>query len=221
MTIRQNLLPIFIKLADRQCLVVGAGSIAADKISLLIEAGARVRVVAPAANARVEELAFAGKIEWAQREFSPDDLADTFLVIAATSDNAVNRAVFLEARNRGILCNSVDDPPHCDFYFPAVVRRGDLQIAISTAGESPALAQRLRQELEACLDESAGDWVHLVGALRRKILAAHPPSEQRKKLLHLLAHTTARELASLFAESSPSESSESNEFLSAGAGAKP
>jgi siroheme synthase-like protein len=221
MTMRQNLLPIFIKLAGRQCLVVGAGSIAADKISSLLEAGARIRVVAPVANPRVKELAHAGKIDWAPRDFSPDDLANASLVITATSDNKVNRAVFLEAQSRGILCNSVDDPPNCDFYFPAVVRRGDLQIAISTTGESPALAQRLRQELETCLDESAGDWVHLVGALRREILAAHPPSEERKKLLHLLAHTTARELALLSAPETPPESSEPTDPRSARAGAKP
>jgi precorrin-2 dehydrogenase/sirohydrochlorin ferrochelatase len=217
----QNLFPIFVKIAGRQCLVVGAGSMAADKISLLLDSGARVRVLAPSANPRVKELSAAGKIEWTQRDFSPDDLANTFLVIAATSDYAVNRAVFLEAQSRGILCNSVDDPPHCDFYFPAVVRRGDLQIAISTAGESPALAQRLRQELETCLDESAGDWVHLVGALRREILAAHPPSEERKKLLHLLAHTTARELASLSALDPLTKFAEHADAFGASAGAKP
>lgn len=217
----QNLFPIFIKIAGRQCLVVGAGSMAADKISLLLDAGTRVRAIAPDANPRVKEVSAAGKIEWLQRDFSPDDLADTFLVVAATSDNAVNGAVFLEAQSRGILCNSVDDPPHCDFYFPAVVRRGDLQIAISTAGESPALAQRLRQELEVCLDESAGDWVHLVGALRREILATHPPSEERKKLLHLLAHTTAQELASLSAPDSPTNPSEHEGTFGANPGAKP
>ncbi|MGA8221648.1 MAG: bifunctional precorrin-2 dehydrogenase/sirohydrochlorin ferrochelatase, partial [Candidatus Acidiferrales bacterium] len=141
-----NLLPIFVKLADRPCLVVGAGEIAAAKIASLLESGARVTVVAPRANAEVQNLAAAGKLKWSPREFARAELDGIFLVIAATSDPEVNRAVFLEAQRRGILVNSVDDPPHCDFYFAAVVRRGDLQIAISTAGESPAVAQRLRQE---------------------------------------------------------------------------
>jgi precorrin-2 dehydrogenase/sirohydrochlorin ferrochelatase len=101
----------------------------------------------------------------------------------------VNRAVFLESQKRGILCNAVDDPPHCDFYFPAVVRRGDLQIAISTAGESPSVAQRFRREIEGALDETVGDWLHFVGALRRHIMATQPPSEARKKLLNLLAYS--------------------------------
>jgi siroheme synthase-like protein len=183
-----NLLPIFVKLADRACLVVGAGAVATSKIASLLESGARIMVVAPRANPETQQLAAAGKLRWSEREFAPADLDGIFLVIAATSDSQVNRAVFEEARQRGILCNSVDDPPNCDFYFSAVVRRGDLQIAISTAGESPAVAQRLRQELDASLDESAGHWLRLIGALRREILATHTPSEARKRLLHLLAH---------------------------------
>jgi siroheme synthase-like protein len=184
-----NLLPIFVKLADRPCLVIGAGTVAAAKIASLLESDARVTVVAPRANAEVQDLAVAGKLRWSPREFAPADLDGIFLVIAATSDPQVNRAVYLEAQRRGILVNSVDDPPNCDFYFAAVVRRGDLQIAISTAGESPAVAQRLRQELDESLDASAGDWLRLIGALRRGIMAKHPPSEERKRLLHLLAYS--------------------------------
>jgi siroheme synthase-like protein len=183
-----NLLPIFVKLADRPCLVVGAGEIAASKIASLVQSGARIAVIAPRANPEVQNLAANGKLQWSQREFAAADLDGIFLVIAATSDAEVNRAVFEEAQRRGILCNSVDDPPHCDFYFAAVVRRGDLQIAISTAGESPAVAQRLRRQLDETLDESVGDWLRLVGALRREIMATHTPSEDRKRLLHLLAY---------------------------------
>ena len=184
-----NLLPIFVKLADRRCLVAGAGTIAAAKIASLLESGARVTVVAPHANPEVHSLAAAGKLEWLPREFAPNDLEGIFLVIAATSDAAANRAVYLEAQRCGILCNSVDDPPHCDFYFAAVVRRGDLQIAISTAGESPAVAQRLRRELDESLDQSAGEWLRLIGSLRREILSKRPPSDDRKRLLHLLAYS--------------------------------
>ena len=99
----------------------------------------------------------------------------------------MNRAVFAEANSSGILCNAVDDPPYCDFYFPSVVRRGELQIAISTAGESPALAQRLRKEINAQLPLDFGDWLMELGRLRREVTAVEPIGEPRKLLLHELA----------------------------------
>lgn len=183
----QNLFPIFVKLAGRPSLVVGAGAIASAKIHSLLDAGAAVTVVAPRANDEIQQLAGAGRIRFVSRIFLPGDLENIFLAIAATSDPEVNRLVFLESQRRGILCNSVDDPPHCDFYFPSVVRRGGLQVAISTAGESPSLAQRLRIELEASLDARLGEWLREIGDLRRKILAAVPSSDSRKSLLHRLA----------------------------------
>jgi siroheme synthase-like protein len=184
-----ELFPAFIKLDGRPCLVVGAGSVATSKIASLLRAGARITVVGPEAKPDIATLATTGNLVWRQREFRAADLNGIFLAIAATSDNAVNRAVFLASQKRGILCNAVDDPPHCDFYFPAVVRRGDLQIAISTAGESPSVAQRFRREIEASLDLSLGNWLRFVGSLRRHVLANHPPSEERKKLLNLLAYS--------------------------------
>lgn len=190
-----SLLPIFVKLADRPCLVVGAGTVAASKIAVLLESGARVTVVAPRAIDDVQQLAAEGKLRWLPREFQHHDLGGIFLAIAATSDSAVNRAVFLESQRLGVLCNSVDDPPHCDFYFSAVVRRGDLQIAISTTGQSPAVAQWLRREIDAALSESVADWLQLVGDVRREIMANHPPSEERKSLLHQLAYTEICEAA--------------------------
>ncbi len=189
-----NLFPMFVKLADCACLVVGAGEVGTSKISSLLEAGARVTVVAPQASSHISELAASGKIDWFEREFQTDDLAGVFLAVAATSATEVNHAVFLEAQKRGVLCNAVDDPPNCNFYFPAVVRRGDLQVAISTSGESPALAQRIRRELEENLDESVGSWLRLVGSLRRKILSTHPSSEERKRFLLRLAFSELCEL---------------------------
>jgi len=143
-----SLFPIFLKLAGKRCVVVGAGNIAESKIESLLAAEARVTVVAPEASARVQEWAASGELTWEAREYRQGDLVGAFLVVAGTATPAVNRAVFAEAAARDILCNAVDDPPFCDFYFPSVVRRGELQIAISTAGESPALAQRLRKELK-------------------------------------------------------------------------
>ena len=140
-----SLFPIFLKLTARPCTVIGAGKLAESKIESLLTA------IAPRANERITTLADAGEIMLHLREYKNGDLASQFLTVAATDNPAVNRAVFAEAEANGVLINAVDDPPFCDFYFPSVVRRGDLQIAISTAGHSPALAQRLRKEINELL----------------------------------------------------------------------
>jgi uroporphyrin-III C-methyltransferase/precorrin-2 dehydrogenase/sirohydrochlorin ferrochelatase len=182
-----SLLPIFLNLEGRQCLLVGAGTVALEKIGSLLKTGLRLRVVAPEARTEVEELAAEGKIEWVQRKFEAADLDGNFIVIAATDVPEVNAAVYREALARGIPCNSVDDIPNCDFFFGSVVSRGDLQIAISTAGESPAVAQRLRREIDEQLPQDLGPWLAKLGELRREVLATHPRSEERRLLLHELA----------------------------------
>jgi precorrin-2 dehydrogenase / sirohydrochlorin ferrochelatase len=182
-----SLFPIFLKLTARPCVVVGAGNVAESKIESLLAAEANITVIAPEALPRVQAWAEAGELRWEQREYRAGDLAGAFLVVAATATNAVNRSVFAEASAAGILCNAVDDPPFCDFYFPSVVRRGELQIAISTAGESPALAQRLRKEINAQLPLDTGEWLMELGRLRREVTAVEPVGEERKLLLHELA----------------------------------
>jgi siroheme synthase-like protein len=184
---RMSLLPIFVKLAGRRCLLVGAGEVALQKIPALLAAEARLRVIAPRVKPEIAELGRDRQIEIVERGFETADLNGVFLVIAATDDPAVNAVVYRGAVERNILCNSVDDPPHCDFYFGSVVSRGDLQIAISTAGESPALAQRLRREIDEHLPGDLGPWLHDLGDLRRAVLAAYPVSEERRLLLHELA----------------------------------
>ena len=182
-----SLFPMFLKLTARRCVVVGAGAIAESKIESLLEAEAQVTVVAPEALPRVRAWAEGGDIVWVKREYREGDLAGAFLAVAATASPEVNRAVFAEAQERGVLVNAVDDPPFCDFYFPSVVRRGELQIAISTAGESPALAQRLRKEINAALPLDTGEWLMELGRLRREVTAVEPIGEPRKSLLHELA----------------------------------
>jgi precorrin-2 dehydrogenase/sirohydrochlorin ferrochelatase len=182
-----SLFPIFLKLAARPCVVVGAGNIAESKIESLLQAEAHVTVIAPEALPRVREWAESGQLVWKQREYETGDTEGAFLIVAGTATAAVNRAVFAEASAANILCNAVDDPPFCDYYFPSVVRRGELQIAISTAGESPALAQRLRKEINAALPLDTGEWLMELGRLRREVTAVEPVGEVRKALLHELA----------------------------------
>jgi len=182
-----SLLPIFLKLDGRPGLLVGAGNVALEKIGSVLPTGIRLRVIAPKAVAEIRQLAAEGKLEWIEREFDVADIDGNLLVIAATDNPEVNATIFREASRRGILSNSVDDPPHCDFYFGSIVRRGDLQIAISTAGESPAVAQNLRREIDEQLPRDLGPWLSEIGKLRREILSSHPPGEERKSLLHRLA----------------------------------
>jgi precorrin-2 dehydrogenase / sirohydrochlorin ferrochelatase len=182
-----SLFPIFLKLTARPCIVIGAGHLAESKIESLQTANAQITVIAPQASDRILDWAASGELQFRQRAYQQGDLTGNFLVVAATNDPAVNRAVFAEATEKGVLCNAVDDPPFCDFYFPSVVRRGDLQIAISTSGASPALAQRLRKEINAQLPLDAGDWLTDLGNLRREVVATEPLNEERKWLLHQLA----------------------------------
>jgi uroporphyrin-III C-methyltransferase / precorrin-2 dehydrogenase / sirohydrochlorin ferrochelatase len=183
-----SLLPIFLNLEGRPCLLVGAGTVALEKIGSLLRTGAVLRVVAPEARAEVEQLEHEGRLEWVQKLFEPADLDGHFIVITATDSPEVNEAVYQAAFERGIPCNSVDDIPNCDFFFGSVVSRNDLQIAISTAGESPAVAQRLRREIDEQLPEDLGPWLAELGQLRREVLATHPRGEERRLLLHELAH---------------------------------
>jgi precorrin-2 dehydrogenase/sirohydrochlorin ferrochelatase len=182
-----SLFPIFLKLTGRPCTVIGGGNLADSKIESLLTANARVTVIAPHVNSRITALAEAGEITLHTREYAQGDLAGQFLAVAATDNPAVNRAVFAEAEASGVLINAVDDPPFCDFYFPSVVRRGDLQIAISTSGASPALAQRLRKEINELLPLDAGDWLTELGNLRREVLQLEPLNPARNELLHQLA----------------------------------
>ena len=182
-----DLFPIFFKLTGRRCLVIGAGNLAESKIESLRAAHGDVTVIAPQANAKILDLAASGEITLIQREYTPGDVQNYFLVVTATNVPAVNRAVYHEATANNVLCNAVDDPPFCDFYFPSVVRRGDLQIAISTAGASPALAQRLRKEINAQLPLDTGDWLEDLGNLRREVVAVEPLNEERRLILHQLA----------------------------------
>jgi precorrin-2 dehydrogenase / sirohydrochlorin ferrochelatase len=181
------LFPIFVKLRDRLCVVVGGGTVAESKIRSLLESDATVRVVAPSVTAPIDAWAVASRVELRLESYTPDELTGAFLVVAATSSPEVNRRVFQEAQAQGILCNAVDQPDECDFYYPAVVRRGSLQIAISTEGLSPALAQRLRRELETQFGPEYGVWLEWLGQVRQVVRGGAHPAADTKKFLHFVA----------------------------------
>jgi siroheme synthase-like protein len=182
-----SLLPIFVKLRDRLVVVVGGGPVAEGKIAGLFVAEARVRIVAPHVTQAIAQWIVLGKVEWRAKPFAPADLDGAYLVIAATSALGVNAAVFSEADARGILCNAVDDIDHCHFYYGSVVQRGDLQIAISTNGRSPALAQRLRLKLERQFGPEYELWLEWLGAARELLRGVRGSANSRKALLHHLA----------------------------------
>ena len=186
-----SLLPIFLKLRGRRVLVVGGGNVAESKIESLLLTEAEVHVVAPELNASVAELAQSGKIVWRQKSFEPADLDGVFLVIAASNVPEINHLVYRLAEEGSILCNAVDDPEYCHFYYGAVVRRGPLQIAISTDGLSPALAQRLRRELEQQFGPEYETWLEYLGAMRDLIRASSPDEQSRKEQLHKLVEPGA------------------------------
>jgi len=182
---------MFMKLEGRRCLVVGAGKVGEPKIGGLIDTGARLHVVALDATETVHAWAKAGKITLEIRAFAESDLDRTFLAIVATASRALNGSIYREAQRRGVLCNVVDDPEYCDFYYPAVVRRGDLQIAISTSGQSPSLAQKLRQQLERQFGPGYARWVAELGETRRLVLASDLDTQRKRDLLLSLASREA------------------------------
>ena len=186
-----RLFAMFMKLEDRRVLVVGAGKVGESKIEGLLDSGALIKVVALQASEAVLQWARAGLIELEERAFSTDDLNGVFLAVVATSSPILHELIFNEAQRRGVLCNVVDVPEQCDFFYPSVVQRGDLQIAISTSGQSPFLAQRLRQQLEEQFGMAYAEWVAELGATRREILKSNLTPEQKRELLSSLASREA------------------------------
>lgn len=185
--------PLMLNIKGKKCVVVGAGTVAAGKISGLLLYGARIVVVSPQTVPEVQALAHAKKIKLHSRTFSPADVKGALLVIAATNSSIVNASVFRACRAQQILCNSVDDPEHCDFFYPAVVRRGALQIAISTNGKLPALAARIRRDLEDQFGDEWGAWLEHVGRMRREMLKNGMAAEKRREILLQLAEPGAFE----------------------------
>jgi len=181
------LFPLFVKLEGKNCLVVGGTALLEAKIEGLLASGAKVRVIANDVTEGIWKLAAEGKVWWEQKTFEVSDLDGVDLVVAADRDQRTNELVFAEAEARRVLCNVVDQPEHCNFYYPALVRRGHLQIAISTGGLSPSLASRIRKELEQQFGPEYVEWVNALGKARGRILQFRAPSEKRTRLLKRIA----------------------------------
>jgi precorrin-2 dehydrogenase/sirohydrochlorin ferrochelatase len=178
--------PVFLDVNNRRCLVVGGGSVATRKVKSLVECGARVTVVAPSATPELEKMAGDGVIRLEKRAYAAADMDGVFLTFGATSDMAVNDRVRRDAETHNILCNIADYPAGCNFILPSVVQRGDLQIAVSTSGRSPAFARALRKELEERYGREYDDFLRLMGLVRERLLAAAHEPEAHKPLFERL-----------------------------------
>jgi precorrin-2 dehydrogenase/sirohydrochlorin ferrochelatase len=178
---------IFLELGNRRVVLVGGGAVAVRKARTLIEAGARLVVVAEEAGDAMVALCVQHGAELIRAKYAKEYLGKAVIVIAATNDRKVNEQVYRDCQALEILCNVVDEPQLCDFFVPAIVKRGDLQIAVGTGGDSPAYAGHLRKKLEAIFTEAHGQFLQEMECLRARVLREVPGAEERKALLGRLA----------------------------------
>ncbi len=179
---RMAFYPVCLDISNERCVVVGGGEVAERKVIGLIECGAKVVLVARALTPELRVMKDAGKIEQVSDDYEEEYLEGAFLVIGATDRDDVNERISRDARDRGILVNVVDIPARCNFIVPSVFRRGDLLVAVSTGGKSPALARRLREEIEERYGPEYGTLLEIMGDLRGKIIARGASSEENRKI---------------------------------------
>ena len=161
--------PVFLELNGRPCIVVGGGAVAERKVDGLLAAGARVTVISPELTPALAALKQEGRLQHVDREYREGDLKGSDLAVVATDDGSVNADVVREGRERRVWVNAIDDPSNCDFILPSVIRRGDVVIAASTGGASPALARHLRERLEAFLGEEYAPLAELLQEVRQEL----------------------------------------------------
>lgn len=179
----ENLLPVMLKVAGKKCVVVGGGEVAAQKVKQLLECDASVVVVSPSLCDDLRELASQGRIRWLPMRYEASVLENAFLVFACTDDTETNRRVFADCETRKIWCNVVDVPELCNFYMPSILRRGELVIAVSTSGNSPAFARKMRMFLESLIGDEFGTLVALLGELKDEMREALKTVEQRREFI--------------------------------------
>lgn len=189
MSAQVALYPVNLDLHGRLCVVAGGGAVAERKVRGLLAAGAMVRVVSPELTAALQELALEGRITWLAQDFNPEDVADAFLVFAATDSAEVQEAVHSAARQMHCLVNRADAPELCDFHVPAVLRRGDLIVTVATSGASPALAAVLKARLEREIGDEYASLARLLSLLRPRLLELPLSGPEKKMLFQKLLHS--------------------------------
>ena len=179
--------PIFLDLNGRRVVIIGGGSVAARKAETILTTGARLVVVAPHLDDTLRKVCAGTKAELIESKYSKDYLTGATLVIAATNEEALNRQIYKDCQQLEILCNVVDSPELCDFYVPAVVQRGNLQIAVGTGGKSPAYAGHLRKKLEKIFTDKHGEFLDSLDAIRGFVIGKLTDASERKAVLGKLA----------------------------------
>jgi precorrin-2 dehydrogenase/sirohydrochlorin ferrochelatase len=183
-----------INLVNKRVVVIGGGQVALRKVRGLLDADAGIHLISPKVVDDLETLARAGLITWEQRNYRAGDLSKAFLVIAATDAPDVNETIWQEAQQEGCLINTVDDPAHCNFILPALVRRGEFSIAVSSGGASPALARHIREKLEDEFGPEYEDFTKVLGELRQDLLANTTPGKERLNLANQLIDSKLMEI---------------------------
>ena len=178
--------PVSLDIKNRKCLVVGGGLVGTRKVKTLLDCGARVTVVSPDVRENLLELAGSGLVILKKRSYRKTDLDGMFLVIGTTDDEELNHQISRDAEKLNMLCNIADRPKVCNFILPSIVNSGDLTISISTSGKSPALAKKLRIELEEQFGNEYAELLRLMGAIRKKLLGQKHEPEAHKKLFEQL-----------------------------------
>jgi precorrin-2 dehydrogenase / sirohydrochlorin ferrochelatase len=186
--------PVGLDIKDRLCLVVGGGQVGTRKVNMLLACGARVTVVSPLVSAELALLAERGRIVLERRPYRSSDLNNAFLVIGATDDMNLNRRVHADAEQARRLCNIADQPALCNFILPSVINQGDLTITISTAGRSPAFAKYMRRHLQEQFGPEYARFLQLMGAVRKRLLAAEHAPEAHKPIFERLIQSELLEL---------------------------
>lgn len=178
--------PVFLDLREKPVAVIGGGGVAERKVLTLLACGARVTVISPVLTKKLSYLAQAGALHHRKHRWRPQDLKDAFLILATTNDRKVNAEIALRAHADSRLVNIADDPARCNVIAPSVITRGDLIIAVSTSGKSPALARRIRQELERSFGAEYGKFLKLLGQVREQVQARISSMARRRRILQRL-----------------------------------
>jgi len=184
-----DMYPVILKLEGRKCLLVGGGRVAGRKIEPLLRAGAIVTLVSPEAVDNIRRYSEEGKIDWLKRKYNKGEAAEYFVVVAATSDTELNRLVSNDAISAGRLINAVDMPDLCNFFVPSVIRRGELQVALSTSGACPALARKLREDLEGQFPETYSGLLRRLREFRIELIASVQGEARRKEILEKVVNS--------------------------------